>query len=249
MRAMVVAIRTATVTTVRVTNYKRDGSTFVNSLTMSPVHDSDGVYRYSIGVLADAADGASDSASLSKLRAALPRTMQADAQPAAFDPSVCHVDADAQLAQYVSSKAVFTRLEWSLDWEAALSRLLGSEAGLVGFGSWLQGEAPGLHVDLITNMLELDTLPPSETGPRAIKLCDQYFDVLVSDPEDALSMLKQISVPGLAAIRELAPRFLSSDSCVAVVSAVLAEETRSQKKLNDLLWAAYSVPADCAGWL
>ena len=73
VRAMVVAIRTATVTTVRVTNYKRDGSTFVNSLTMSPVHDSDGVYRYSIGVLADAADGASDGASLAKLRAALPR--------------------------------------------------------------------------------------------------------------------------------------------------------------------------------
>jgi hypothetical protein len=70
---MVVAIRTATVTTVRVTNYRRDGSTFINAVTMSPVHDSNGVYRYSIGVLSDGADSISDGAALEALHGRLRR--------------------------------------------------------------------------------------------------------------------------------------------------------------------------------
>ena len=101
VREMVVAIRTATVTTVRTTNYRRDGSTFTNSVTISPVHDSNGVYRYSIGVLSDAAEAISDSAALEKLRSVLPRSMRADAQPAAFDASLQRVGAEASRVEYV----------------------------------------------------------------------------------------------------------------------------------------------------
>ena len=86
--------------TVRVTNYRRDGSTFINSVTMSPVHDSSGVYRYSLGVLADAADAIADGAALEMLRSVLPRTMQADAQPPAFDLSLRAVNVEAQRKQY-----------------------------------------------------------------------------------------------------------------------------------------------------
>merc|ERR1712070_979550 len=35
---------------VRITNYRKNGDTFLNLLSMSPVHDSNGVYRYCIGV-------------------------------------------------------------------------------------------------------------------------------------------------------------------------------------------------------
>ena len=37
VRQMIVSVRTATQTTVRVTNYRRDGSTFRNVVTLSPV--------------------------------------------------------------------------------------------------------------------------------------------------------------------------------------------------------------------
>ena len=49
---MVTAIRAAKPTTVKVTNYRRDGSD-LNVLTLHPVHDSENEYRYSIGILAD----------------------------------------------------------------------------------------------------------------------------------------------------------------------------------------------------
>ena len=52
VRVMVTAIRAAKPTTV-VTNYRRDGSDFLNVLTLHPVHDSENEYRYSIGILAD----------------------------------------------------------------------------------------------------------------------------------------------------------------------------------------------------
>ena len=35
---------------VRISNYRKDGSMFVNLLTMRPIHDSNNVYRYCIGV-------------------------------------------------------------------------------------------------------------------------------------------------------------------------------------------------------
>ena len=39
---------------VRITNYRKDGSSFVNLLSLRPVHDSNGVYRFCIGVQFDA---------------------------------------------------------------------------------------------------------------------------------------------------------------------------------------------------
>ena len=86
MREMVVAIRTGKKTAVRVMNYKRDGSTFLNSVMLSPVHDETGAYRFSIGVLSDAENSIGDGPALAALCAALPKTMQAASQPPAFDP-------------------------------------------------------------------------------------------------------------------------------------------------------------------
>eukprot|EP00966_Prymnesium_polylepis_P157396 3637484-Prymnesium_polylepis.1 len=61
LRAMIGSIRRAEQLTVRVTNYKQGGDPFVNALTLSPVRDSAGEYRYSIGVLSDAARDADEA--------------------------------------------------------------------------------------------------------------------------------------------------------------------------------------------
>ena len=50
VRAMVSGIAAAKPTTVRVTNYRKDGVAFRNLLSLHPVHDSNGVYRFCIGV-------------------------------------------------------------------------------------------------------------------------------------------------------------------------------------------------------
>ena len=67
VRVMVSSIRAAKPTTVRVTNYRQDGSEFVNVLSLHPVHDSENEYRYSIGILADGANSAREEGALEKL--------------------------------------------------------------------------------------------------------------------------------------------------------------------------------------
>ena len=106
---MVSSIRSAKVATVRITNYRKDGSPFVNVLTLHPVMDSVGEYRYSIGVLSDDAKKGSEGAALEKLRSVLPTTFDAALQPKAFSESATKVDHEAQRKQYRASMAKFTR--------------------------------------------------------------------------------------------------------------------------------------------
>ncbi|EOD17658.1 hypothetical protein EMIHUDRAFT_75737, partial [Emiliania huxleyi CCMP1516] len=53
VRRVVESVRCARQGQVELTNYKADGTAFRNLLSLQPVHDSNGVYRYSIGVLSD----------------------------------------------------------------------------------------------------------------------------------------------------------------------------------------------------
>ena len=47
------SVRAAEPAQLVLTNYRKDGTRFSNNLSVQPVHDSLGVYRYNIGVLAD----------------------------------------------------------------------------------------------------------------------------------------------------------------------------------------------------
>ncbi|KAJ1627856.1 PAS domain-containing protein, partial [Pavlovales sp. CCMP2436] len=48
---MVRALRYAKELVIDVTNYRKEGPKFTNDLSLVPVHDSNGEYRYSIGLL------------------------------------------------------------------------------------------------------------------------------------------------------------------------------------------------------
>merc|ERR1719231_476064 len=52
---------------VRITNYRKNGETFQNLLSMRPVHDSNGVYRFCIGVQFEVAQNAQLKERLKKL--------------------------------------------------------------------------------------------------------------------------------------------------------------------------------------
>ena len=56
---------------VRITNYRKNGDTFQNLLSMRPVHDSHGVYRFCIGVQFEVEKRANLKARLKKLDALL----------------------------------------------------------------------------------------------------------------------------------------------------------------------------------
>ena len=55
VQQLVDALREARPVQVELTNYRNDGAPFRNLLSLRPVHDSNGRYRYCIGILADAA--------------------------------------------------------------------------------------------------------------------------------------------------------------------------------------------------
>ena len=65
-----------------VSNYRKDGGRFRNALSLHPVRDSSGEYRYVIGLASDA-DGDAQQARLALVRKLLPRTVDA-----AFEPRV-----------------------------------------------------------------------------------------------------------------------------------------------------------------
>ena len=125
VRQIIVGIRTAAPTTVRLTNYHRDGSTFRNMVTINPVFDTEGLYRYSVAVLSDVERAVSDGNALNALRSVLPEELSADAQPPTFDvKSMRHASPEAQKKQYNDMLAVFMSLEWSVEWESSLAKLV-----------------------------------------------------------------------------------------------------------------------------
>lgn len=163
VRAMVKAIRTSKQTTLRITNYRQDGTAFTNVLTLHPVHDSTGEYRYSMGIQSNAADQGSEGAKLEVLRRMLPTTFDAAMQPRERNYNeLTKVDTEAQKKQWRSSLAKFTRLVWSLDWERALKTLVSQPQQVALFGRWLSTEAPSdaMQLELVVLASELQKRPP-----------------------------------------------------------------------------------------
>ena len=219
---------------------------------MSPVHDSDGVYRYSIGVLADAAFMHDDASALDALRSALPKTMQADAQPAAYDASLRNVPADAQLKQYHAATLAFTRLKWSMSWSSALTTLLSQEAAHVAFASWLQREVPEdvSQLQLLLAALPVAEMPMADAKPLAIDICSQRLGTEPADGFAAMAMLQEQTERASTALSlGSLPRFARSKECLALIDKMQGPRASAMEKREDLLWSAYDVPPDCAGWV
>jgi len=67
-----------------VTNYKRSGVEFQNLFSMKPIHDSDGVYRYQVGVQCEVdGRGPTDEQKkeLKSIMKKLPSTFDSSLQP------------------------------------------------------------------------------------------------------------------------------------------------------------------------
>ena len=97
---LVAGIRSKRSCTVRLTNYTKEGSAFVNELSLHPVCDARGVYRYVVGLSSDASSDISTRAMLAAVRQLVPHEF-----PAALVEKVeCVViDKAAQEQQYLHS--------------------------------------------------------------------------------------------------------------------------------------------------
>ena len=116
------AVRQRSACRVRITNHRKDGTTFSNDLTLHPIHDSNGAYRFSVGILADAAVPASRT--IEALRGSLPMCFEADLDPLNADGDFVPVDEIEQWKQYQPMTSKLMRLLWSTDADGAMRKLL-----------------------------------------------------------------------------------------------------------------------------
>jgi len=147
LATVVRAVRERSVCTVRITNVRKDGSPFPNDLSLHPVHDSAGMYRFNIGVLSDASASAPASAvPLSTLRASMPARFDVSLQPPSPLP-FAPCDALAQWKEFQPSTSKLMRLLWSTDPDGALRRLLTLPAvlarpAITSLGSFFASKLP-----------------------------------------------------------------------------------------------------------
>ena len=119
---MITAIRQRESCLLQITNARKDGSPFVNELSLHPVHDSDGSYRFNIGVLTDASVGASPRCNL--LRSKLPTAFDAELQPLNFLGQFGVVPPLDQWRQYQPMTTKLMRLLWSTDNDGTMRKFL-----------------------------------------------------------------------------------------------------------------------------
>ena len=252
VRAMVSAIRRSKPQTVKVTNYRKDGSSFQNVLSLLPVVDSSGEYRFNVGVLADGARLGSEGDALEKLRAAVPRSFDAALQPQRFDASLKQVDEDAQRKQWRQSMVKFTRLLWSADWEGSMRQIVMNQDALQTFGQWLAEKAPSdaMQLELIVNTMQLGAMPPEQAGPMAMQMCQQLFGQEAGSPEEAMSGLANMAEQALRSLAaESFPKFVQSKACLPLVEQLLGGAADEVRLADGLIWPQYEVAPDVAGWV
>ena len=252
VRAIVQGIRSATQTTVRITNYKKGGAIFSNVLTLHPVMDSTGVYRYSIGILSDGAQAATEGAGLEKLRAVLPTVFDVASQPPKFDANLQKVDVAAQRTQWRASMAKFTRLLWSIDYDSSLSYVLMQPAGQQAFGQWLQQNAPSdvAQLEVAVKTLMLQQMPPHEAGPHAMELVQQMTGQTAPSADAAMAALRTAAASAVSFLAaERFPKFVSSKACLPMVEHLLGSSADAMVRADASIWSKYTVSSGRCGRL
>jgi len=251
VRVMVNALRGAKVTTLRVTNHRSDGTPFTNVLTIQPVHDSRNEYRYAIGLLSDGANTAKDNMqALAKLRSALPTTFDASLQEARSNADGIALDTTAQRKQWRASMAKFTRLLWSMDWEASLKALMKNANAIQTFTCWLGNESDvdAVHADMLNEAAKISS--SASPGNEAAQICSRYLSSVPPSAEAAIAVIKakvDEMIGRLAS--EAFPRFVQSKACLPLVEQLVGGTGDEVKRADHLLWKQYTVPEDCAGWV
>ena len=141
--------------TVKITNYKKSGETFLNNLSIHPVHDSRGVLRYSIGIISDnACDSAFNRAMLAAVRHLLPTSFPVSLNVECEERAI--VGKAAQEHQFLHAMAPSIVQQLLVEREAGVIKALRTRQTLLAFWHFLneaeqkQLQSAGLSVEDIT---------------------------------------------------------------------------------------------------
>ena len=145
--------------------------------------------------------------------------MRADAQPLAFSESLSDVDEDAQLNQYRDAHLSLTRLRWSSDWVALLHEVVLLKSAAEELLIWLEKEDPDAASVLRRLLQNGLQTATGQTKQSAINFAD-------------------------GSLRKFMILRASSSLIKSMVQVPQVLDART-----DLLWSAYALPLDCAGWL
>jgi len=155
---LITALRTYKSAEVHITNVRKDGSQFINGLSLHPIFDTNGACRFFVGILSDMASPQADG-SLQTLRRCIPtEPVNADLFPAT-PPRFAPVAVREQWTQCQPVSAKLIRLLWATDPDGALRQLLAmhplmSQQAIDAFSAYLQKAGRTDDLALLQKLVE-----------------------------------------------------------------------------------------------
>ena len=245
---------------VELTNYRLNGTSFRNLLSLRPVHDSLGRYRYCIGVLADASGlDERQRDELDRLVRILPDKFDSELQPLVYpeptaeDAAVANAADGARIAEIESREA--TRILWLQNLERSFRALLQYEDEMKVFEEFLEIDNPELMKDLtlLQAVRECSQLPREAQAEASLKIALDHLEPAAVEGAKRDRVVQIVQARAGMAITKLAtnclPAFLRSPASNLVVSKVQLGSEKDSTNSARLIWAQYTPPADATDWL
>jgi len=253
--AIIRALQRAEPCQLTLTNYKKNGQEFQNLFSMKPVHDSDGNYRYTIGVQCEVEKRGASKEQMGTLKALmkqLPATFEVSLQPLPELSSEEKQSAAARSAQLRSAMMQFSKLVWMSEPAVTLPKLLEREDFCGAYMPFLKQEYSEGQLQMVLDAQQMDCMPAGRgQDERAQKVWEDYVAPTGKQLRPG-SVVDQVREEVLHTINAMAvdsfPRFVSSKQCEAVVESVVGDGAVNSRR-PELMWKKYKVPADAAEWL
>jgi len=246
LTSLVWAIRHAKPAQVELTNYKEDGTSFRNHLSIRPIHDSNGMYRFCIAMLADVAQLSAVQRERKERAARL--------LPARFEASSLPLKEPPTKAPDLADVPNLSKLYWLHDLEASMRTLLDDPDALDTFKDYLAADEDGLEkLGFVVAVRDVQSQPFEVQEDRAHELASSHLDPGAWEGSEIERLLEQLADASDEAIRTIAmrhmPSFVQSSASDAIVDRLELGCERPFGSSLHLLWDAYVVPPECAGWL
>ena len=265
VQQLVDALREARPVQVELTNYRNDGAPFRNLLSLRPVHDSNGRYRYCIGILADATTLAPTSyEEYTRIIEMLPVNFEASLSPLPRPVSPDSLPEHPPSHSVVTHGVPQAKLELLATLEETVVAIINHKASLHQFREHVHGvswqlakysQAEGA-LDFLLEAQAFHALPQNQQRERVHKIFDKYggrFTVGKKSAfiaaRDALAAVHEKKEESLRTLAECLPGFIASPLSDQHAETVPLGSERAYACSCHRLWREYHVPVDQKGWL
>ena len=248
IRCMTKAIANRSYAILNTLNFKKDGSNFVNNLSLHPITGDTGDYRYNIGILADTGSergkSAEGKAAVAKFREAMPSRMSTDVNERGkkkVRKSKEEIAAEEEAAN--GGNAVFksqtlwrntlvklARLVYSLDWNDTLTHLLTLEIARKSFHKWLIKHSTEnvvmFEVAYAVNVRLAACTNEKQMKRLALDLGQKYLlEECPPDGEKAIELLKEKAEIAASELAERClPKFVQSKGCLPLIEQLVGAD-------------------------